>query len=92
MPNIKSAKKRVKTSERRRERNKYYKGRFKNLIKKMRKFIEMKDVEKVKELLPETISAIDKAAQKGAIHPNQAARRKSRIMKRVNELLKSMGS
>ncbi|MBO8160110.1 MAG: 30S ribosomal protein S20 [Thermosipho sp. (in: Bacteria)] len=88
MPNIKSAKKRVKVSERNRLINKAYKTRMKNSIKKVLKAIEEnKPEEEIKALLKEAQSFIDKAAKIGAIHKNEAARRKSRLMDKVNKYL-----
>lgn len=87
MPNIKSAKKRVKTSEKRRTLNKFYKGRFKNLIRALNKALEANEVDKIKELYPKVVSAIDKAAKHGTIHKRQAARRKSRLTLKVNKVL-----
>ncbi|MDI3472357.1 MAG: small subunit ribosomal protein [Thermotogaceae bacterium] len=89
MPNIKSAVKRVKTSEKRRVLNKFYRGRFKNLVKALNKAIEANEIERVKELYPKAVSAIDKAAKHGTIHKRQAARRKSRLASKVNKLLSS---
>jgi len=87
--NTKSAAKRARQAEVRRLRNKSYKTRFKNAVKKVLKAIETNDVENVERLAKEAIVAIDKAAQKGVIHKNQAARRKSRLMKKVNAFLAS---
>ncbi|HCZ06122.1 MAG: small subunit ribosomal protein [Thermotogota bacterium] len=90
MANTKSAAKRARQAEVRRLRNKSYKTRFKNAVKKVLKAIEVGDVENVERLAKEAIIAIDKAAQKGVIHKNQAARRKSRLMKKVNAFLASV--
>ena len=87
MANTASAKKRARQAERRRQRNRSYKTRFKNAVKKVLRAIEQGDREKIEELLRQAISAIDKAAQKGVIHKNQAARRKSRLMAKVNAFL-----
>ncbi|QTA37605.1 30S ribosomal protein S20 [Thermosipho ferrireducens] len=88
MPNIMSAKKRVKVSERNRLINKAYKTRMKTAIKKVLKAIEdKKPVEEVKELYKKAQSSIDKASKIGAIHKNQASRKKSRLMVKVNEYL-----
>ncbi|SHH40810.1 30S ribosomal protein S20 [Thermosipho atlanticus] len=88
MPNIKSAKKRVKVSERNRLINKAYRTRMKNSIKKVLKAIEEnKPVDEIKVLLREAQSFIDKAAKIGAIHKNEASRRKSRLMDKVNKYL-----
>ncbi|HNY36652.1 MAG TPA: 30S ribosomal protein S20 [Petrotogaceae bacterium] len=88
MPNIDSAKKRVKQDEVRKERNKAYKSRFKNSIKKVLSAIEKKaGKEELMTLLSEAFKSIDKAASKGAIHKNQAARRKSRLHIKVKKFL-----
>ena len=62
MPNIKSAKKRVLVSKRRNEENVAKKSRVKNAIKKYNAAIEAKDVALAEQLLPETVSIIDRAA------------------------------
>ncbi|ABV33353.1 MULTISPECIES: 30S ribosomal protein S20 [Pseudothermotoga] len=78
----KSAEKRVRQSFLRREKNRAYKTRMKNAIKKVLAAVQTKESsEKIEELLKQAIAAIDKAASKGVIHKNQAARRKSRLMK-----------
>ncbi|MBO8138919.1 MAG: 30S ribosomal protein S20 [Thermosipho sp. (in: Bacteria)] len=88
MPNIKSAKKRVKVSERNRIINKAYKTRMKNSIKKVIKAIEeKKPIDEINSLIKEAQSFIDKAAKIGAIHKNEASRRKSRLMKFINKHL-----
>jgi len=87
VPNIPSAKARVKRTERERAQNKSYKSKFRNLAKKVNRAIEENDKESVKALLPKLYSAIDRTAKIGAIHKNQAARRKSRITKKANALL-----
>ncbi len=83
MANIKSAIKRNKQNEKRRLRNRYYRGRARTFIKKARKAIEMNDLENARAETLKAISALDKAAEKGIIHKNNAARRKSRLMKRL---------
>ncbi len=84
MPNTKSAAKRVRVSEKRRILNKAYKTSMKNKIKVVLKAIaEGKPVEEVQQLFRVAQSAIDKAARRGAIHKNQASRRKSRLAAKV---------
>lgn len=73
MPNIKSAKKRVRVTARRTLRNKMIKSNLKTLLRKA--FAEGSD--KNTKLL--AISAIDKAVSKGILHKNNAARKKSRL-------------
>lgn len=83
MANIKSAIKRNKQNERRRVRNRIYRGKARTFVAKARVAINDKDAEKATAATLEAISALDKAAQKGVIHKNNAARRKSRLMKRL---------
>jgi len=83
MPNIKSVKKDVERSRQRQVRNQSYKSRMKTMIKKSRAAVAGHSVDEA--LIRETESTIDQLAQKGIIHPNAAARRKSRLMKLVNK-------
>jgi len=83
LPNIKSVIKDVKKSRERRVRNLDTKSRIKTFVKKTKAAMDTKS-EQVTTLINETVSIIDKAAKRGIIHPNSAARRKSRLMKRAN--------
>lgn len=83
MANIKSAIKRNKQNERRRVRNRIYRGKARTFVAKARVAVDEKDAEKAKAATLEAISALDKAAQKGVLHKNNAARRKSRLMKHL---------
>ncbi|MDQ7029334.1 MAG: 30S ribosomal protein S20 [Ardenticatenia bacterium] len=80
MPNTKSAKKRLRQSEKRRLRNRHYKGQMRSFVKRARQAIEAGDWEAAEELLRRAYKAIDKAASKGVIHKNNAARKKARLM------------
>ena len=83
MPNIKSVVKDVKKSRERRVRNQDTKSKIKTFIKKTKAAQDV-TAENAVALLTETVSIVDKAAKRGIIHPNAAARRKSRLMKRAN--------
>lgn len=85
MPNHKSAEKRVRQTEKRRIVNRNNRGRLRTGIKKLRGALAEGEREQAQELLPQTISLIDKAVQKGVLHRNAAARFKSRLTQRVNE-------
>ena len=85
MPNHKSAEKRVRQNEKRREINRTNRGRLRTSIKKLRAALTTGDNKTTQELLPATISTIDKAVQKGVLHRNAAARYKSRLTTRVNQ-------
>ncbi len=81
MANIKSAIKRNKQNEKRRIRNRGYRGVARTFVTRARTAIAGKDADAAKAATLAAISALDKAAQKGVIHKNNAARRKSRLMK-----------
>jgi small subunit ribosomal protein S20 len=85
MPNHKSAEKRVRQNEKRRGINGSNRGRLRTSIKKLRAALLTDNADSARELLPTTISTIDKAVQKGVIHRNAAARYKSRLTARVNQ-------
>jgi small subunit ribosomal protein S20 len=85
MPNHKSAEKRVRQNERRRKINRSNRTRVRTAIKNLRSALTSGDAATVKELLPQTVSTIDKAVQKGVLHKNAAARHKSRLTVRTSE-------
>lgn len=92
MANTKSAIKNIRKSERRRLRNRVYRSRARTFIKKTRRLIEEGKLEEAQEMARLAISALDKAAEKGIIHRNNAARRKSRLMRRLNQALRSQAA
>lgn len=79
MPNTKSAKKRLKQSLRRRDRNRSMKSSLKTLSKRVRSAAESGDLTKAGEELRAAQKRLDQAAAKGIIHRNAAARSKSRL-------------
>ncbi len=83
MANIKSQIKRNKQNEKRRVHNRVYRGRARTFVTKARVAITSGDADAAKTATLEAISELDRAAQKGVIHKNNAARRKSRLMKRL---------
>ncbi|HEX8139889.1 MAG TPA: 30S ribosomal protein S20 [Pyrinomonadaceae bacterium] len=82
MPNHKSAEKRVRQNEKRRQINRSNRTRLRTAIKRLRAELGGGGAS---ELLPQTISTIDKAVQKGVLHRNAAARYKSRLTTSVNQ-------
>lgn len=86
MANIKSQKKRIRTNEKARLRNKNAKSSLKTAIRKFREAADAGDATAAAALAREANRALDKAASKGVIHQNQAASRKSAISKRVAAL------
>jgi len=83
MPQHKSAVKRVRQNEKRRQRNQGQLSKMKTLVKKALETTEKEEAEKV---FKEASSYLDKMAAKGLVHDNFAARRKSKIAKHVNNL------
>ena len=86
MPNMKNAKKAVKTSSKKKVNNNNYKASMKTAIKNVEKAIAAKDVEKANEALKIAIKKIDKAASAGVITANYVARTKSRLTLKVNSM------
>jgi small subunit ribosomal protein S20 len=84
--NIKSQKKRIRTNEKARLRNKDVKSSVKTAVRKFREAAEAGDTAAATALAREATRALDKAAGKGVIHKNQAANRKSSISKRAEAL------
>ena len=87
MANHKSAIKRIRSNERKRIRNRVYNSRTRSQVKKARLLIEGNDKDQAIVETREAIRLLDKSANKGIIHPNNAARRKSRLMNHLNALL-----
>lgn len=87
MPNMKNAKKAVKTSLKRKiNNNNIYKASLKNAIKNTEKAILSKDKVKATEELSVAIKRLDKAAKAGIVKPNYVARNKSRLTIKVNNM------
>lgn len=87
MPVIKSAQKQVRITERKRLRNKSVRSRCKTSITRAEKLILSGELESAREAVGVAISALDKAAEKGITHPNNTARHKSRLVKKLNRAL-----
>lgn len=83
MPSHKSAEKRIRTSERRRVRNKAKKTKMKTLIKQLK---AAENKEQAMVIYKKLSSHLDRISAKGVIHVNQAARRKSRLAQMVNSM------
>ena len=86
MANSKSAVKRAKVSERRRLRNRVYRSASRTLVRKAEALIRAADEQAAAGAVGNAISMLDRAASKGIIHKNNAARRKSRLMAKYNKL------
>lgn len=85
MANTKSALKAIRVSERRRRRNQPIRSGVKTAVKAALTTIGEGDQETAREAVTNAVSKLDKAANKGVIHWRNAARRKSRLMRRLNK-------
>jgi small subunit ribosomal protein S20 len=81
LPNVKSAEKRMRTAAKRAARNKMQRSRLRTAIKKAR---QADTAEAAEATYQEAKSLLDRAARKRLVHPNKAARLKSRLAKRAN--------
>ena len=86
MANIQSAIKRNRQNVKRRARNRMVRSRMRTYVKKADGLLVDGKQEEAAEAVQVALQEIDKAAQKGIIHRNSAARRKSRLAKRLNAL------
>jgi len=86
VPHHKDAIKRLKQNDARRTRNKHFRSKMRGQIKHLRTVIDSGNVEEAQASLKTTISVIQRVAQKGVIHRNQAARKIARLNKAVKTL------
>lgn len=86
MANIKSAIKRNRQNKKRRLHNRIYRGSARTQIRNAQEVISEGDQDKAAVEVKAAIRKIDVAASKGVIHKNNAARRKSRLMKKLNSM------
>ena len=85
MPNTKSAAKQVRVQERRRLRNQAVRSATRTFVKKAKTAIGVGETDPTADVIRQAVSALDRAARKGVIHPNNAARKKSRLLKLLNK-------
>ena len=89
MPNIKSAKKRMRQNDVRRLRNRTRRSRLRSCLRKLDEAIDAGDLDVVRQCWQETQGLLDRTAQAGVIHRNQAARKKARLQRRIQLLVAS---
>jgi small subunit ribosomal protein S20 len=89
MANHKSAIKKMRQDEVRRLRNKMYRTRLRTVVKSVEVALSEQNADVAKEAFQTAMPVIDKIASKGVIHKNTAARKKSRLAKRINALAAS---
>jgi small subunit ribosomal protein S20 len=87
LANTKSAIKRIRQNARKRKRNQRFRSAARTYIKKTRRLIAEGKLDEAQETAHQAISTLDRAAVKGILHPNNAARRKSRLMQHLNQAL-----
>ena len=85
MPITKSAKKALRQNKRRRQRNLRQFDILKDTVKKIKKLVAENKKEEALKLLPQAYKVIDKAAKTGIIKKNNAARKKSRLIKLITK-------
>jgi small subunit ribosomal protein S20 len=88
LANSRSAIKRMRQNPKRRLRNRNFTGYARTSVKKARSAMETGSTQDARTATLEAISALDKAAEKGVIHKNNAARRKSRLMRQLAKIEK----
>jgi small subunit ribosomal protein S20 len=86
MANSKSAEKRFRQNDKRRDRNRALRSRMRTAVRSLRAAIDSGEAKTAAEMLPDTLSLIDATAQKQVIHRNTAARYKSRLTRAVRGL------
>jgi small subunit ribosomal protein S20 len=89
MPNLKAAKKDLRQSKKRQERNELTYTKLRDLMRQTRKSADAKDVKKTEELVKSAIKTLDKAVKKGFMKKNTVSRRKSILARRLNETKKA---
>lgn len=85
MANSKSAEKRIRVAEKRRQRNRYVRSTTRTAVKKFEQALGSAERTEAEALLREAVSKLDRAVSKGVLHPNTAARKKSRLYRRFNQ-------
>ncbi len=85
MANHRSALKRIRTSEKSRQRNRVVRGSTRSVVRRARGLVDKNQLGEAEVAVQSAVSALDRAASKGVIHKNNAARRKSRLMRQLNQ-------
>lgn len=86
MANHKSALKRIRSNAKKRDRNRMWRSRTRTEFKQAAAALDAGNLEEARQATLEAVRVLDKAANKGVLHPNNAARHKSRLMKRLAAL------
>jgi small subunit ribosomal protein S20 len=89
LPTTKTAEKEMRVADRRKARNKSVRSLTKSSVKTAEDMISSGNLDAAKATVKTAISTLDKEAEKGKVHRNNAARRKSRLMKKMNKIATS---
>ncbi len=84
MAHSRSSKERVRVNAKRQARNKSIRSMYRTYITKAEKLIDAGDMDVAGEAVKQAISVLDKTARRRILHPNNAARRKSNLMRKLN--------
>ncbi|MBM3131511.1 MAG: 30S ribosomal protein S20 [Chloroflexi bacterium] len=84
MAHTKSAKKRIRTTVKKNLHNRSMRSQYRTFVSKAEKAIESGDLDAASEAVNQAVSTLDKTARSKVIHPNNAARRKSQLAKKLN--------
>jgi small subunit ribosomal protein S20 len=82
--------KRARQNEKRRDHNRVYLSSARTYVKRARRLIDNGELEDAQVAVENAVKALDRAAQQGIIHKNNAARRKSRLVRSLNEAQKAV--
>lgn len=80
MANTKSAKKRIRQTEKRTLQNRQYRASARTYVRKVRRLIEEDRLDEAEEVAKQAYKTLDKAARRNVVHPKNASRRKGRLM------------
>lgn len=86
MANTLSAKKRIRRAQRRTVRNRAIRSQYKTYTSKAFKSMQGEDIEEAEKAVKKAVSVLDKTVSKGILHRNNAARRKSQLIKKLNAI------
>lgn len=91
LANTASAKKRIRSSERKRLRNQVHRSRARTRLRRAKQLIAEGELEAAQEAVRSAVGSLDRAVARGVIHKNSAARRKARLMRRLREAQEKAG-
>lgn len=89
MPNTKSAAKAMRAAARREERNRSVRSFARSRVRQAERLIKSGELDEAQKMVVEATSALDRAEKKGVLHSRNASRRKSRLVKKLNQALTS---